>query len=49
MNSRDIDILAIGGIDRDLVLKVPYVPGHDEKVSGEFVGTQRSCRLSSGR
>ncbi len=38
MNSRDIDILAIGGIDRDLVLKVPYVPGRDEKVSGEFVG-----------
>ena len=38
MTSRDIDVLGIGGIDRDLVLKVPFVPGHDEKVRGEFVG-----------
>ncbi len=38
MTARDIDVLGIGGIDRDLVLKVPCVPGHDEKVRGEFVG-----------
>lgn len=38
MTHRDIDVLAIGGIDRDLVLKVPYIPGEDEKVNGEFVG-----------
>ncbi len=38
MTARDIDVLGIGGIDRDLVLKVPFVPGHDEKVRGEFVG-----------
>lgn len=38
MIRRDIDVLAIGGIDRDLVLKVPYIPGQDEKVQGEFVG-----------
>lgn len=38
MKDRDIDILAISGIDRDLVLKVPYIPGNDEKVRGEFVG-----------
>ncbi len=35
---RDIDILAIGGIDADLVLKVPSIPGHDEKVAAEFAG-----------
>ncbi len=35
---RDIDILAVGGIDADLVLKVPSIPGHDEKASAEFVG-----------
>ncbi len=38
MTCRDIDVLGIGGIDRDLVLKVPFVPDHDEKVRGEFVG-----------
>lgn len=38
MPARDIDILAIGGIDRDLVLKVPSIPGHDEKIGGEFMG-----------
>ncbi len=35
---RDIDILALGGIDADLVLKVPFIPSHDEKVKTEFVG-----------
>ncbi len=38
MPVRDIDVLAIGGIDRDLVLKVPFLPGHDEKADGEFLG-----------
>lgn len=36
--TRPIDILAIGGIDLDLVLTVPYVPGPDEKAVGELVG-----------
>lgn len=35
---RSIDILAIGGIDLDLVMTVPHVPGPDEKALGEFVG-----------
>lgn len=35
---RDIDILAMGGIDADLVLKVPSIPGHDEKLAAEFAG-----------
>lgn len=37
-NKRFIDILAIGGIDLDLVLTVPYVPGRDEKAIGQIVG-----------
>lgn len=37
---RDIDILAIGGIDADLVLRVPTIPGHDEKVFADFEGWQ---------
>lgn len=35
---RDIDVLAIGGIDVDLVLTVPRLPSHDEKVLGETQG-----------
>ena len=37
---RDIDVLAIGGIDADLVLKVSHIPGHDEKVRADFEGWQ---------
>lgn len=33
-----IDVLAVGGIDVDLVLTVPRLPSHDEKVLGELVG-----------
>lgn len=36
--TRPIDILAIGGIDLDLVLTVPYVPEPDEKALGALVG-----------
>lgn len=35
---RDIDVLAIGGIDVDLVLTVPRLPSHDEKVLGDTQG-----------
>lgn len=35
---RDIDVLAIGGIDADLVLTVPRLPSHDEKVLGTSQG-----------
>lgn len=35
---RPYDILAVGGIDLDLVMKVERLPGHSEKVLGDFVG-----------
>jgi len=35
---RKIDVLAVGGVDVDLVLKVPELPSFDEKVMGELVG-----------
>ncbi|MEM7345465.1 MAG: carbohydrate kinase family protein [Chloroflexota bacterium] len=35
---RDIDVLTVGGVDMDLVLTVPELPDHDEKVIGEMVG-----------
>ncbi len=35
---RTIDILAVGGIDVDLVLTVPHLPTYDEKVMGQLVG-----------
>ena len=35
---RKIDVLAVGGVDVDLVLKVPELPSFDEKVLGELVG-----------
>ena len=35
---RPIDVLYLGGIDLDLVMTVPYVPGPDEKAVGELVG-----------
>ena len=38
MSDKNIDILAIGGIDMDLVLKVPRLPSFDEKELGELVG-----------
>ena len=38
--TRDIDVLAIGGIDADLVLRVPHIPGYDEKVRADFEGWQ---------
>ena len=38
--TRDIDVLAIGRIDADLVLRVPHIPGHDEKVRADFEGWQ---------
>lgn len=37
-SQRDIDVLAIGGIDVDLVLTVPRLPSYDEKVLGETQG-----------
>jgi len=37
-HKKDIDILAVAGIDVDLVLKVPELPSHDEKVIGQMVG-----------
>lgn len=36
--TRPIDILAVGGIDMDLVLTVPRIPGFDEKELAQFVG-----------
>ena len=33
-----IDVLAVGGIDADLVLTVDQLPSHDEKVMGTLVG-----------
>jgi ribokinase/sulfofructose kinase len=35
---RPIDILAVGGVDVDLVMRVDRLPGHGEKVMGDFVG-----------
>ena len=35
---RAIDLLAVGGIDMDLVLTLPRLPGHDEKEVGHLVG-----------
>ena len=35
---RPFDVLAVGGIDVDLVMKVERLPGHGEKVMGEYVG-----------
>lgn len=32
------DVLAVGGIDVDLVMKVERLPGHGEKVMGTYVG-----------
>lgn len=40
---RVFDILAVGGIDADLVLTVDHLPSHDEKVIGKLVG-----RLAGG-
>lgn len=36
--NRPVDILAIGGIDMDMVLTVPRMPGFDEKEMAEFLG-----------
>lgn len=33
-----LDVLAVGGIGVDLVLTVPRLPAHDEKVMGQLVG-----------
>ena len=33
-----IDILGIGDADVDIMIKVPHIPGHDEKVRGEERG-----------
>jgi sugar/nucleoside kinase (ribokinase family) len=38
IEERTIDVLAIGGIDADLVLTVDELPSHDEKVMGRLVG-----------
>jgi sulfofructose kinase len=35
---RPIDMLAVGGIDADMVLTVDQLPSHDEKVMGMLVG-----------
>jgi len=43
MKDRKFDVLAVGGVSVDLVLKTPHLPAHDEKVVGELVG-----RLSGG-
>ncbi len=38
MDQRAVDILAVGGVDVDLVMRVDRLPGHGEKVMGDFVG-----------
>jgi sugar/nucleoside kinase (ribokinase family) len=38
-NTRTIDVLTIGGVDVDLVLTVPELPGQDRKVMGDLVGS----------
>lgn len=38
-DAREFDVLTIGGIDMDLVLTVPELPGPDLKVMGDLVGT----------
>lgn len=35
---REVDMLAVGGIDMDLVLTVPRIPEHDDKEMGKLVG-----------
>jgi len=35
---RRFDIIASGGIDVDIVMRVDRLPGHGEKVVGEFIG-----------
>jgi ribokinase/sulfofructose kinase len=37
-DSQKFDVLAVGGVSVDLVLKMPHLPAHDEKVLGELVG-----------
>ena len=36
--NRPYDIIALDGVDMDLVMKVPRLPGHGEKEVAEFVG-----------
>jgi sugar/nucleoside kinase (ribokinase family) len=38
-DTRAYDVLTVGGIDMDLVLTVPELPGADLKVFGDLVGT----------
>ncbi len=35
---RPFDVIAVGGVDVDIVLRVDRLPGHGEKVLGDFVG-----------
>lgn len=35
---RRFDVLAVGGVDVDIVMRVDRLPGHGEKVLGTFVG-----------
>ena len=37
-NERAFDVLAVGGVDVDLVMDVERIPAHGEKVMGKFVG-----------
>jgi sugar/nucleoside kinase (ribokinase family) len=37
-DERSIDMLAVAGVDADLVLKVDYLPTDDDKVMGSMVG-----------
>src|SRR5689334_6928888 len=37
-DDRKFDVLTIGGIDMDVVVTVPELPGPDLKVMGELVG-----------
>ena len=39
VDARAFDVLTIGGIDMDLVLTVPELPGPDLKVMGDLVGS----------
>ncbi|MEM7346598.1 MAG: carbohydrate kinase family protein [Chloroflexota bacterium] len=38
--ARPLDVLTVGGAAMDLIMTVPELPGHDEKVLGELVGWQ---------
>ena len=44
-----LDIIGVGDTNVDVMIRVPHIASHDEKVRGQLLGNFPSCLRCEGR